>query len=77
MLGLGTVNQNDSSYKEYVECNKRITAMRLRVIGALEKMEPEEMELNDLTKYTALLSSVAILFPYGYGAAYFCESKEA
>lgn len=75
MLGLGTVNQNDSIMNE---CNKRVTAMRFRVIGALEKMNPEEMTLNDLAKYAALLSSVGILFPYaGYTTdACYCESKE-
>ena len=74
MLGLGTVNQNDSIMNE---CNKRVTAMRFRVIGALERMNPEEMTLNDLTKYAALLSSVGILFPYAFGAnTCCCESKE-
>ena len=51
--------------------------MRFRVIGALEEMKPEEMTLNELAKYAALLSSVGILFPYAFGAdACYCESKE-
>lgn len=74
MLDLGIVNQNDSIMNE---CNRRVTAMRFRVIGTLEKMNPEEMGLNDLAKYTALLSSVGILFPYAFGAdACCCEPKE-
>ena len=74
MLGLGTVNQNDSIMNE---CNRRVTAMRFRVIDTLEKMNPEEMTLNDLVKYTDLLSSVGVLFPYGFSAdACCCESKE-
>lgn len=75
MLGLGTTNQNDSMMNE---CNRRVTAMRLRVIDALEGMKPEEMELNDLAKYATLLSSVGILFPYaGYTTdVCCCESKE-
>ena len=75
MLDLGIVNQNDSIMNE---CNRRVTAMRFRVIDTLEKMNPEEMGLNDLAKYTALLSSVGILFPYvGYSTdACCCEPKE-
>ena len=52
--------------------------MRFRVIDTLEKMNPEGMGLNDLAKYTALLSSVGILFPYvGYSTdTCCCEPKE-
>ena len=74
-MGIGTMNQNDLAY--YNECNGRVTAMRLRVISALEKMNLEEMELNDLATYTALLTSVGTLLSLGFSAAACCcESKE-
>ncbi len=77
MSGIGTINQNDSLYEKYNECSERVTAMRLRVVGVLEKMNLEEMGLKDLVTYTALLSSVCTLFPFGFGAAACCcESKE-
>ena len=76
-MGIGTVNQNDLVYKKYNECNERVMEIRLRVISALEKMNLEEMELKDLAMYTALLTSVGTLFPFGFGAAACgCESKE-
>ena len=77
MSGIGTVNQNDLIYKKYNECNERAMEMRMRVISALEKMNLEEMELKDLAMYTALLTSVGTLLPFGYSAAACCcESKE-
>lgn len=73
MLDLCAVHQNDLIN----ECNKRVLAMRLRVISALEKKNLEEMGLKDLATYTALLTSVGTLLPFGFGAAACCcESKE-
>ena len=65
MLGLGTVEQNDSKF--YDEYTKRLMTIIMRIVKAMEKMNPDEMSVTELASYAALLPLVTLPHPFCLG----------
>lgn len=65
MLGLGTVEQNDSKF--YDEYTKRLMTIIMRIVKAMEKMNPDEMSVTELASYAALLPLVTLPYPFCLG----------